>query len=137
MDEQYIDLKEYIKDTIPVLCYFTSELHCKQCVDSYFSVIREFISTYNIQVVFLGNYKNRNDLNLFFRLNRFKGKIITIPDKKCTLLNPTSPLLFVYHPAMNRVSEVFKPEISDLDAIKRYLNIIYRKYYLFNTSESL
>ena len=127
MDENKIDLKGYSNIENPTLCYFASDIHCNSCVDSVFTIFCEYSSNWQ-NTVLLAKYKNKNDLNLFLRQHNFTGAIIDVSRIDNDIFKSEKPIMFIYHPDRCIASEFFRPNLSDIETSKKYLNIIAKKY---------
>ncbi len=129
LDEKKLNLMDLSKNEKPILCYYASDIHCNSCVDSVLKIICSISEEYDgVNIVLLAKYKNKNDLNIFLRQNRFKGNVLDVNNVNSVVFKSDYPLMFVYHPNENRVSEVLRPVMSDMETTKKYLHVVFEKY---------
>ncbi len=129
LDETQLILMDLSKNEKPILCYYASDIHCNSCVDSVLKTICGISEEYvDVNIALLAKYKNKNDLNIFLRQNRFNGNVLDVNDVSSIIFESNYPLMFVYHPNENRVSEILRPAMSDMKTTKKYLHIIFDKY---------
>ena len=129
LDETELNLMDLSKNEKPILCYYASDIHCNSCVDSILKIICSISEEYDgVNIALLAKYKNKNDLNIFLRQNRFNGNVLDVNNVSSIVFESNSPLIFVYHPNKNRISEVLRPAMSDMETTKKYLHLIFEKY---------
>lgn len=132
MDEKEVNLMNLSKNEVPVLCYYASDIHCNSCVDSLLNIVCRISEEYNgVNIALLARYKNKNDLNIFLRQNRFNGVVLDINNVDNAMFKSNYPLMFVYHPNKHKASEVFRPLMSDMETTKKYLHVVFEKYSIY------
>lgn len=121
----------------PVLCYYTSDIHCNTCSDSIFDIFYGKIKKYDdLNIALLVSYQNQNDLNMFLRQHKYHGNVVKVNELSCDLFNSKHPLMFVYHPNKNRVSEIIRPIISDMETTYSYVHLVSEKYSAYSEVRS-
>lgn len=129
LDETELNLMDLSKNERPIICYYASDIHCNSCVDSVLKTINSISEEYDgVNITLLAKYKNKNDLNIFLRQNRFNGNVLDVNNVSSLVFESNYPLMFVYHPNRNRVSEILRPAMSDMETTRKYLHIIFEKY---------
>lgn len=123
----YTKLKEPFK-----LAFFHSEVNCNSCVESNISFLNDLGDSIGRQnIIFLTSYKNKRDLSIFKRINQIKFPVYNVNSTGLAIEELNEPFFFVINEHL-KAECVFVPIKEDSLHLKRYLDLIKRKYFSDN-----